>query len=291
MTIGAWEVSATLVKAVLYAATLAASGGVFFLVYSRSLLERDDGVAIARVLWLLVATAAAASAARVLVTAGSLSGDAAGVLDSRLLALVWRGGEGRATAIRLGGLLLLLPALVRHGRAGWVPLAGAVAAATSFAWVGHTHAAASPAAPWLAGIHLLAAAFWLGALAPLWIYARRGEPRNVGALAARFGRMAIAAVGVLLGAGACILWILLGHPDELWSSAYGRLACTKIALVACLLALAAVNKLHLVPRIIAGETSAMERLRESIGAEMIVAMLILMVTAALTTLAGPPGMQ
>jgi putative copper export protein len=141
------------------------------------------------------------------------------------------------------------------------------------------------------GVHLAAAAFWLGALAPLSIHARRGETRKVGALAVRFGQVAIAGVGVLLAAGVGVLWILLGHVSELWNSAYGRLACTKIALVACLLALAALNKLRLVPRITAGDASAVGSLRESIRAEMIVAMLILMATAALTTLAGPPGME
>lgn len=292
-----------LVKAVLYAATLGAAGGVYFLAYSRSLLERSDQLAIARPLMILAVAAMVASAARVLVTAGSMSDDAAGMMDSRLLTLVWRGGEGRAAAIRVGGLLLLIPALARHGRPGWLTISGALAAATSFAWVGHTHAAASTAAataatasaaaaaPWVLGVHLLAAAFWLGALPPLWIHARRGEIHRLGALAARFGRLAIAGVGVLLAAGIGILWILLGHASELWSSAYGRLACTKIALAACLLALAALNKLHLVPRIIAGEAAGLRRLRESLAAEMIVAMLILLVTAALTSLAGPPGME
>jgi copper resistance protein D len=300
VSIGVWDLSAVLVKAVLYAATLGATGGVYFLAYSRSLLERDDRLAIARLLMILAVAAIVASAARVLVTAGSMSEDAAGMMDPRLLTLVWRGGEGRAAAIRVGGLLLLGSTLARHRSPGWVAISGAIAAATSFAWVGHTHAAAlagaapaaaaSVAAPWLVGLHLLAAAFWLGALSPLLIHARRGATRQLGALAARFGRVAIAGVGALLAAGIAVLWILLGHVSELWNSAYGRLACTKIALVACLLALAALNKLRLVPRIIAGDTAVVRRLRESIGAEMIVAMLILLVTAALTTLAGPPGM-
>ena len=295
-----WDLSAVLVKAVLYAATLGAAGGVYFLAYSGSLLERGDRLAIARLLMILAVAAIAASAARVLITAGSMGDDAAGMLDPRLLTLVGRGGEGRATAIRVGALLLLFPALARHGKPGWLAISGALAAATSFAWVGHTHAAApagaasaavaSAAAPWLMSVHLLAAAFWLGALSPLWIQARRGEMRQVGALATRFGRLAIAAVAVLLAAGTGVLWILLGRMSELWTSAYGRLLCTKIALVACLLALAALNKLRMVPRIIAGEAAVVRRLRESIGAEIIVAMLILLVTAALTTLAaGPPG--
>jgi putative copper resistance protein D len=289
--VGIWDAAAVLVKAVLYAATLGAAGGIFFLVYSRSFLERGDPLAIARPLRIFVAVAIAASAARVLITAGSMSEDAAGMLDARLLAMVWHGGEGRAAALRAGGLLLAIPALARGGRGRRLAIVGAALAATSVAWVGHTHAAARMAAPLLLGIHILAVAFWLGALAPLLILTRRREPHELGAIAARFGRIAMAVVPALLAAGAAVLWILLGSFSELWTSGYGCLACVKIAFVACLLALAGWNKLRLVPRIVAGDALAVRSLRRSIRAEMLVAGLILLITAALTTLAGPPSMS
>jgi copper resistance protein D len=291
VSVGLWDGAAVLVKAALYAATLGAAGGVFFLAYSRSLLEPSDRLAIAQPLCILVAVAIAASAARVLLTAASLSEDAAGMLDARLLAMVWHSGEGRAATIRTCGLLLAVPALARHGRPGWLAVVGAAAAATSFAWVGHARAADYAAASYLSGIHVLAVAFWLGALAPLSILTRHREPRRLGAVAERFGRIAMAVVSVLLAAGIGVLWVLLGSVSELWASDYGRIACAKIALVACLLALAAWNKLGLVPDITAGDTLAVRRLRHSIRAELVVAGLILLVTAALTTLGGPPTMQ
>jgi putative copper resistance protein D len=291
VNLGIWDGAALLVKAALYAATLGAAGGVFFLAYTRSLLEPEDRLAIARPLGMLVAVAIAASAARVLLTAASMASDAAGMLDTRLLAMVWHGGEGRAAALRAGGLLLAMPALARGGRAGWLAIAGAVLAATSFAWVGHAHAATQAAAPLLVGVHVLAVAFWLGALGPLAIEARRRAPRELGAVAARFGRLAMAVVAALLAAGAAVLWMLLGGLAELWTSGYGCLACVKIAFVACLLALAAWNKLRLVPRIVAGDPLAVRSLRRAIRAEMLVAGLILLITAALTTLTGPPSMS
>jgi putative copper resistance protein D len=260
------------------------------LAYSRSLFGQGDLPAIARPLGILVAVAIAASAVRVLITAGSMAMDTAGMLDPRLLAMVWHAGEGRAAALRAGGLLLAIPALVR-GRTGWLAILGAATAATSFAWVGHVRAAAQAATPLLLGVHLLAAAFWLGALAPLSLLTRRREPHELAAVAQRFGRIAMAVVAVLLVAGAAILWSLLGSVAELRTSAYGRIASAKIALVACLLALAAWNKLRLVPRIVAGAPLAVQSLRRSIRAEMVVAGLILLITAALTTLAGPPSMS
>jgi putative copper export protein len=205
--------------------------------------------------------------------------------------MVWHGGEGRAAALRAGGLLLAMPALARDGRAGGLAIAGAVLAATSFAWVGHAHAATQAATPLLVGIHVLAVAFWLGALGPLAIEARRREPPELAAVAARFGRIAMAVVAALLASGAAVLWMLLGSLAELWTSGYGCLACVKIAFVACLLALAAWNKLRLVPRIDAGDPLAVRSLRRSIRAEMLVAGLILLITAALTTLTGPPSMS
>jgi putative copper resistance protein D len=291
VNLGIWDGVAVLVKAVLYAATLGAAGGVFFLAYTRSVLEPSDRAAMARPLCILVAVGVAASGARVLVTAASMSEDAAGMLDPRLLAMVWHGVEGRAAAMRAGGLLLAIPAIVRDGRGRGLAIVGAAAAATSFAWVGHSRAAVPAATPLLLGVHVLAVAFWLGALGPLAIQANRRGPRELGAVAVRFGRIAIAVVAVLLAAGLGILWVLLSRVSDLWTSDYGRIASVKIALVACLLALAAWNKLRLVPRIVTGDPLAVRRLRRSIRTEMIVAGLILLVTAALTTLSGPPSMS
>jgi copper resistance protein D len=283
-----WDVYAVAVKALLYAATLAAAGGIFYLVYTRALLERADRLAIARPILVLIAVALIASAVRIAVTAASMSGEVAGALDADLLKMVWQGGEGRAAGIRAAGLLFSTPALSSHGRPGMLAFAGAAAAATSFAWVGHTHAAGLAAASILVGAHLLAAAFWLGALAPLWVYSRSHEPRRVALVAMRFSRAALVLVCVLVAAGALVLAMLLGRWSALWSSPYGWTACAKVMLVAAVLACAAYNKLMLTPRLMEGERTAARALRVSIATEMVLAGFILIVTAALTTLFGPP---
>jgi putative copper resistance protein D len=288
MSTGGWDVCAVAVKALLYASTLGAAGGVFYLVYCRSLLGPPDRLAVARLTLTLIAVALATSVLRIAVTAASMSGDAAGALDGGLLKMVWQGGEGRAAGIRAAGLLFAAPALWSHGRPGVLGFAGAAAAATSFAWVGHTHAVGSAAAPLLIALHLVAAAFWVGALAPLFIYARRHAPPEVALVAARFSRVALVPVSVLVVAGACVLALLLEHPSALWSSGYGRTACVKLLLVAAMLACAAVNKSVLTPRLAGEDPSAVRLLGVSITAEMILAGFILVVTAVLTTLGGPP---
>lgn len=288
MTLGPWDAAAIAVKAMLYGATLAAAGGVFFLTYSASLLEAADRASMRRRVGILVAVAIAASAARILVTAASMSGDASGMLDAGLLALVWHGGEGRAAMVRAVGLLLAVPALAADRRPGVWAIAGAAGAAISFAWVGHTHTVGFRWTPVLMGVHLLAAAFWVGALWPLRLLTGGDDAERVAAAAARFGNAALAAVSLLGLAGITVLATLLGNASELWRSGYGRTACVKLALVAGLLAFGAFNKLRLTPRLAAGDRAAARALRRSIAAEMAMAGAVFLATAALTTLSGPP---
>jgi putative copper export protein len=77
----------------------------------------------------------------------------------------------------------------------------------------------------------------------------------------------------------------------LWSSSYGRYLVLKLAVVACLVGLAGFNKLRLTPRLKAGDLRALRSLRRSIRAELILGLLILIITAALTTLTGPPALD
>lgn len=289
MEVSCWDFASIAVKALLYAATLAMAGGVFFLVYSASLLERADRATIGRRLIVLGTGAVLASAVRILLTAGSMSGAVSGMLDSGLLALVWHDGEGRAAMLRVAGFLLTVPALASVRRPGVPAIAGAAAAATSFAWVGHGHTTGLRSSIALLGIHLLAAAFWIGAFWPLQLLARGDDARRVAAAAARFGRAAVGAVSLLILAGATALSIMLGSFPQLWRTGYGRTACIKLALVAGILVLAAVNKWRLTPRVLAGERCAARALLRSIALEMVLAGGVLLATAALTTLSGPPA--
>jgi putative copper export protein len=327
--IGPWDAALVIVKAVSYAATLGASGGVMFLIYNGSLIESSQGARLRRLILALVLMAALASVAKILVTAASMSGDAGGLVDAPLVRMVLQAGEGRAVLVRLVGLLLMGGALavdrLRPARpqprstppprpaAPLAALIGAIAAATSFAGVGHVHALGSGSAgntglvgasglavgsalaeQWLPtlvlALHLSAAAFWLGALMPLLMVARDAEVGRVAAMAARFGAAALYVVGALMAAGACLLVLLLHRVADLWGSDYGRLILAKLLLVAGLLGLAALNHWRLTPRLLAYDPSALRALQRSIRAEIALAGIILFVTAALTTLVGPPAL-
>jgi putative copper export protein len=288
--IGVWDVLAVIVKATLYAATFAAAGGAFFVCYTAGMLDAGERRIIARRIEMCVAAAVAASALRILVTAGSMTGDASGMFDSRLIHMVWHSGEDSAVITRIAGLLLAVRAALPPRPSWALAAAGGAAAAMSFAWVGHAHATGSFWTETCLALHLVSVAFWIGALGPLSLLARGVDPRRVGAAAARFGAAALVAVCILVIAGLFALSRFLGHASALWNSAYGVAMCIKLVFVAGLLSLAAFNKLRLTPRLLAGDPAAARSLRRSIQAEMGLAALILLTTAALTTLFGPPAL-
>jgi putative copper export protein len=134
-------------------------------------------------------------------------------------------------------------------------------------------------------------AYWVGAFYPLARIARGADLPRIARIMKRFGDLAVVAVGGLIAAGALLLWLMLETPLALFESIYGRLMAVKLLLVAGLLSLAAMNKLRLTPALFAGDALALRRLRNSIGAEMTLATVVLAVTAAFTTIVGPPALE
>jgi copper resistance protein D len=295
MIVGIWDAAVVTARAATYAATLAASGGVFFLIYSHALLDSSCAGRIRRLIRVLVLVAVLAGGTMILATGASMSGDAGGLADVGLARMILQAGEGRASLARLTGLILIGASLTARRPPAAVALLGSVAAATSFAWVGHVHSLVVLRGAWLPGlaiaVHLLGVAFWLGALMPLLIAAGDADRSRVAATVGRFGSAALAVVGVALTAGVVMLCLLLRNVSELWIDDYGRLVLTKILLVSGLLALAAFNHLRLTPRLFAYDDGALRALKRSIMAELAVAGSVLLVTAAMTTLTGPPALD
>jgi copper resistance protein D len=289
LELSGWDAAAVGAKAAAYAATLGAAGAIFFLGYGGDLLHEQQRRRIRRLIGTLLGVAALASCARILLSSASMSGELAGMFDGDFVRMILGAGEGRAFGARMTGLVLA--ALIFSGKPSLRMLAqmGAAIASVSFAFVGHIHALLpSPVPTLLLCIHLLCAAFWLGALAPLLIAARDGTHSQIAALASRFGNLAIGVVILLLSAGASLLWTLIDDAGKFWSSDYGKMIAIKLLLVAGLLALAAVNKLHLTPKLLNGHPKAAGQFKRTLRAEMVFGTLILLITAAFTTAVGPP---
>lgn len=202
-----------------------------------------------------------------------------------LVAMVTDGPAGQAAALRALGLVIVLIALVANRAV--IGAAGAGLVALSFAITGHTLAEPRSALALLITAHTLAIAFWLGSLWPLARIAARLEPRAAGAVMAQFGDIAQWVVMGLILAGMALMMVLTGGADGLLGTLYGQWLLAKFAAVTALLALAGYHKLALTPALQAGDAAAAQHLRRSIGVEMLVALAVVMATAALTSLAAP----
>ena len=137
-----------------------------------------------------------------MVSAGSMSGALSGMWDGSLLRMIWRAGAGRTNAIRDVGLVLAALGTglgAARQRPPWWSMLGAMAAATSFAWSGHARALIAESLPvlpvLLVSVHLLGAAFWLGALPALGSVVRGQDAAAAAAPVARFGLVALVVVG------------------------------------------------------------------------------------------------
>lgn len=290
--LGPWQIAAVAVRAGLYAGVLVGVGSLLF-----SLLLGEPTTGVRRV----VTAAGVTGAAVALVLmglewplrAGFLGGGSlAAATNPRLLAIAVDGVFGQRLMLVSVGLAVVVAALIARRRwprlAGSAGVGGALIAAAGFGIAGHTGASA----PWLLGpvlmVHLLAAAYWIGALLPLHRVA--GSPIEPGAAAIleRFGELAVGILAALVVAGGALAYWLTGSIEALVTTGYGQSLLAKIALVAALLGLGALNKLRLVPAFARGAPQAAAQLRRSMRVEAGVAALVLAATAVLTTATSAP---
>ena len=250
-----------LARAVHFAATALAAGSVCFVVLvAEPAFGRARGLPAWRrrvtiVTWSALAVAIASGAAWLALLAADiygapvvavcLHGGLWEVLTGTRFGAVWSGRLAIAAAL---ALMLLWPA------ARWLQLAAAAALIALLAFVGHAGATPGDAGQLhLASdvVHLIAAGAWLGGLPPLaLLLASAGQPKGLaGRAARRFSTLGIAGVAALLASGIVNSWMLLSGPRDLIATDYGRLLFLKIGLFVAMLAIAAVNRFHLTPRL------------------------------------------
>lgn len=158
-------------------------------------------------------------------------------------------------------------------------LAAATLAALSLALSGHA-SAASP--QWITRpavfVHIAGVLFWVGALLPLWFLLPDGSERSNRALV-RFSKGIPFAVAPLVVSGLALAVIQLGSPGPQWVTPYGFILGSKLLLLAILFGLALWNRRWLTEPALAGDATSRERLRRSIGWEMVLVTIILALVA------------
>jgi len=220
---------------------------------------------------------------------------------------------GHDWGARLVLAILLAVALLRFKRItrwrsadSFIAAALALAFLGALAWSGH-----GGATPGLRGelhatadaLHLIAAGAWIGGLLPLGLLLSSAEkmPGAAGLsiahdAASRFSTLGMMAVGTLIITGVVNTWVLVGSVQALVALQYGRLLLLKIAIFLVLLAVAAVNRSQLMPRLSAAAAggpqegmNALRRLKRNCFVKTALGLAILIVVGALGSIS--PGMD
>lgn len=188
---------------------------------------------------------------------------------------IWAAGFDTTWAVTVAAAIAAmaagLVALAANGQVAARALAALAMAGIGLALVASGHA--SSAEPRLLSVpavflHGVCVAFWIGSLLPLAIVVRCGDRSAL----ERFSRWIPLPLVVLIATGIALCWIQLDRPDALWTTDYGLALSGKMAIVLMLLALGALNRYTLVPRLISAGT---RRLVTTIAAEFVLAVLIL----------------
>jgi copper resistance protein D len=105
-------------------------------------------------------------------------------------------------------------------------------------------------------IHVVSSAVWVGGLfglAAIVLRSARDWPRHIiGAVAARFSKLAGACLVIVVLAGAYNSWIQIPFVSTLWTTAYGRVLLGKIVIVVIVIAFGAFNRFTIVPALDGG---------------------------------------
>jgi putative copper resistance protein D len=92
-------------------------------------------------------------------------------------------------------------------------------------------------------------------------------------------------VSLLIVCGIGLLFLFLANPLELFTTIYGQAMLLKLIIVVTILLIAIYHKYHLVEEV--KEEAISHKLEKSIRNEMLIAVLILAVTAVLSSIIGP----
>lgn len=194
---------------------------------------------------------------------------------------VWKAGAfsvyGQTSLVALGALAAALLGLwAKSDKLGAVAgLVAIVLAGLAVSLSGHASAAQPQ---WLMKpalfIHMVAIAWWVGALYPLILLLREDLATARDPLL-RFSRAIPFAIVPLVLSGVVLALVQLGWPGPAWLSGYGAILAAKLVLLAALFIVASWNRWALTAPAAAGDAQALRHMRRAIVAEIVLVLAIL----------------
>jgi copper resistance protein D len=255
-------------RAAYFIATMLLFGGLAMRQLMRARLPHIAKVQLPVLFRTSLVVAAAAAVAWFALASAQMAGDANAALNPA----VWKAALGTlfgmGFAARVAGLLLASAALAMSRDVPAILMTGVALMTPALS----SHAAASSPAQFTAigitvdALHLLTAGFWIGGLALLAaLFARKIPKADMLLVLDLFSEWAMIAVLLLVMSGLInSALVLLGEPGKIAPLYLGVLA-GKLACVAAMLALAAMNRFRLMPDFSAG---AQLRLGRNVGVEL-----------------------
>ncbi len=141
--------------------------------------------------------------------------------------------------------------------------------------------------------HLFGAGLWVGTLAVLAMAVvpnlqDDGDRPVLARVIAGFSAYARLGAALLLASGVIATWTYVSHLGDLWTSDWGKLLLAKLALLAGVAAIGFYNWKVLTPALARDVAPATGRLRRAMAIELVLAVLLVAVTAVLVA-TGLPG--
>jgi len=286
-----WELATVLSKFVIYMGISAAVGGTFIMLISSE--HRTLLLNIKKYCLCLICGATVAAGANFFIQVGSFAeAGLAGMLDEVFIELLWQSPIGNSLVLTLLAFgVMLISCLLAGALANWqrylsvaLTIAGLVVLSKAFTLVGHT-AQLSPSTQIILAIHLSIAAWWVGALWPLWRACFDMPNQALHDLMKKFGNYAVINVLVLIICGALLGVELVGSFEALFLTIYGLGIAIKLLTVSFILLLGAHHKWKLVPALLKQQSSNI--LASSLKVEIYLGLTILAITTVVSTLIGP----
>ena len=278
-----WIIFTPILKVLLYIAIFGSVGSFFFnLQFGKQLTAEQQTYCnyLTRKSNLIGAVTALLM---ILSGAGNLGGDLTSVIDLSLLQLAIESKSGVGYSTAFTGFAVMLTSHSLSGNTKKFGLIiGSVAILFSATMSGHSQLGGVLTQSLLM-VHLFGIAFWLGALLPFRWICMQPDTNNLGALAHRFGVLAMGYVGLLLSAGLGYAYLLLGDVSLIFTTRYGNVLLIKIVLAGALLFFAALNKFKLVPLLEINPSQAVRRFQSSVQFEIALVIVILITSSLLTT--------
>ena len=278
-----WIIFTPILKVFLYIATFGSVGSFLFSLQIGKQLTMEQQTYCNYLTHKSNLIGAVTALLMILCGAVNLGGDLTSVIDLSLLQLAIESKSGVGYSTAFTGFAVMLIAHGLNGNAKRFGLMiGSVAILFSATMSGHSQLGGVLTQSLLM-VHLFGIAFWLGALLPFRWICMQPDTNNLGAVAHRFGVLAMGYVGLLLSAGLGYAYLLLGDVSLIFTTRYGNVLLIKIVLAGALLFFAALNKFKLVPSLEITPPQAVRRFQSSVQFEIALVIVILTTSSLLTT--------